>query len=690
MMKETDPEGARPPQDVPRKRFTPLHMAILVGASTVSFGAIGFLAFLWTGAYCARNSLPLPETWYTLLDRRWVLRAITLTTLALRTTTSLDAGIATSMLAALLLERQGVQLSRLANVSILRSTDSPPHTLAWAARIDILTRPLHKLRYLLVVLLLTTLTTQLASTVLLSDFADTVIPRIRTTSNSMIRFSYSATSGPIKFINTNQASYFGYLARFPRFAEYSEVPVQPAPAEERRFQDTGVTYRAFIPLPKEAREQLRQYSGPATVLEAHVVCVRPTIPRFAISSPEIDGHPQILFANLTYSLTTPAALQSIQPFSLNFTKSAAKPRSLSVPVAMPSVPLDGDPGEGAQQWPMSIVSVLLDGSRSFLLLNWTGSFNEWYNDDLALPDSWQRRSSEEWTIVSHRTRNISIDATLCVTRFNSSLYLVNTDVGEPAFEPEVAWDNATGRLTTEDAAKYLSTRDPSGGRLPLGMAGPPTASIPANYTARDKIGIGASVTEQVVLAMENMQAKFSALDYSGELLKGMKWAAVLCYDINLDSQIGLHNSFTSVFQDIMQRTRNPAVAVQSLLTMATANAYVELQPYFDFELPVAYSVWEPAFIPEGWRGFGIVTGAVVVQALALVAVTVLFVRETRSTQLGNSWQAVAQVTDDNTRLLIPEAARRQSKAFQKWITGEGWDMRYRIVNEGGSPKLARA
>jgi len=55
----------------------------------------------------------------------------------------------------------------------------------------------------------------------------------------------------------------------------------------------------------------------------------------------------------------------------------------------------------------------------------------------------------------------------------------------------------------------------------------------------------------------------------------------------------------------------------------------------------------------------------VVQALAVVAVTVLFVRETRFTELGNSWQAVAQVVDDETRLLVPEAAQRQSGGIQK-------------------------
>ncbi|KAK0613306.1 hypothetical protein B0T14DRAFT_569373 [Immersiella caudata] len=678
-MEETVLEESRPSHNAPTKRFSPLHISILIGSSAVSFGVIGFLAFLWAGSYCARNSLPFAQTWYTLLDQGWVLRAITLTTVLLRTATSLDAGIATSMLATLLLERQGVQLSRLAKVSILRSTDSPPHALAWAAWIDILTRPLHNsLRYLLTALLLTTLTTQFASTILLFDFTSTLIPRIRTTANSMIQFSYSGTNGPVEFTNGKQAPYFGYSARFPRFAEHSESPVEPPPNEERTFQDTGLTHRAFIPLPKEARQRLRQYSGPATVLETQVVCVRPTILQFAISSPQIPRYTQLLFANLTYSLITPAALQSTEMFNPNFTESVVKPRKISVPVVVHS--------DDVKQWPMSIVSVWLDELEGYLLLNWTADpTRDWYKGDLALQNSWQRRTSGEWTTMSHRTRNISIDVTMCVTLFNTSLYLIDTDVGEPAFEPEVTWDNPTRRLTTEDAAMYLSTRNNSS-QLHLGMFGPPTISIPANYTGG---GYGASLRNQVRLAMGEMLSKLSVFDRSGALLGDMWWAAILCFDTNFGAQIGLHNTFTGVFQEVIQRTHNPALAVQSLLTMATANAYIELQPFFDFELPVAYSMWETAFIPVRWSGFNIVAGAVVVQALAVVAVTVLFVRETRFTELGNSWHAVAQLMDDETRLLVPEAAHRQSGAFKKWIKSNGWNIRYRIVNEGNSPRLAR-
>ncbi|KAK0704471.1 hypothetical protein B0H67DRAFT_557273 [Lasiosphaeris hirsuta] len=699
-----------------RKRLARLSIAILIIGPAASFGALGFLAFLWIGSHRARNGLSTQQLWFDMLDSNWILRAIPFVTLVLRTAISMEAGIATSMLAAVLIERPGVRLSRLAPVSVLRSTDSPPYVLAWNARGDVLTPPLHVLCCLLVILLITTSAIQLSSNILLFDFADAVIPRFPTKANATIPFSYSANSGPTKYVNRNQAAYLEYSAQFPRFAEYSQPPIQPGPGQERDFRDTGVVYRAFIPLSKDLRQLLRQYSGPATVLNAQVVCARPTISRFAVSSPQIPGRSQIRFANLTYSLNTPAPLleSSIDMFAGRFAEAAKRLRNISMPVTVSSIALedpDPDPGpdtsRGTQetQWPMSIASYLFAGERAFLLFNWTGSLTDWsQDDDNASPDAWvsRRDRHDEWATVSHRTKQLSFDMTLCFTLFNSTPYLIETmGMGEAATvaEPEIAWDSTADMLSTANATKYLSPPDNTGERPGiLAMGALRLASeIPKNYTGYKSIGVGASVTEQVILAMENVQAKLAVLDPSGILFGQMRWAAVLCYDINLDSYIGLHSSFIAVFQAIIQHTRDPAVAVQALLTMATANAYVELQPYFDFELPAQYSVWAQAFVPTHWTGFTAVAAAIVVHTLAVAAVAALFLRETRYTELGNAWQAVAQLVTNNADdngdmrlLLLPSAARDTSSVFKKRLREGGRDVRYRVVvGEEDSPHLER-
>ena len=687
----------------PQIRFSAMYICMLTLAPLISFGALGFLAFLWAESHRARNSLPVQQSWYGLVDRGWILRAITLSALALRTTTDMVAGIATSMLAALFLEVSGVRLSRLADVSVLRSADSPPYVLAWRALRDILTPPLHAGRYLLTLLLVTTLVLQLSSTILLFDLNETTIPRAVMTAGDLIRFSYSGISGPLRYINGKQAMYLSYTANFPRFAEHSQPPLEPALGQERDFRDTGVVYRSFMPLPKASREQLRQFAGPATVLESQVVCVRPNISSFAVSSPQIPFHPTIRYANLTFSadVASSPSLGSIRMFTSSFLARATKPRNITMPVARPSVPFSDDDDDDAplpgrdQQWAMSISLTDFRETSAFMLFNWTGPGRGWTSEELASQDSWVQSPKEEWTTLTHTiVQDVSVDMTLCLTWYNSSLFNIETGVGKAFLEPQVSWDNVSGILTTASAAKHLGA--PSEGRdgvLDMKTLPTPDLAIPENYTAIDTMALGASITNQVILAMEEMGSRLDAFDPDGVAFGMVSWAATLCYDTDLDSVMGIHNSFVAVFQDIMQHTGNPAVAVQSLLTMATANAYVELQPYFDFELPAQYSVWSRAQVPTGWAGFILVAATVAAHTVAVLVVVVLFRRQTRCTELGNSWQAVAQPLPDPAPLegdkkplppKLNDAARAGKKEFKKRVGKEERDVRYRLVLRTGA------
>ena len=691
----------------PQIRFSVIYICTLTLAPLISFGALGFLAFLWAESHRARNSLSVQQSWYGLVDRGWILRAITLSALALRTTTDMVAGIATSMLAALFLEVTGVRLSRLADVSVLRSADSPPYVLAWRALRDILTPPLHAGRYLLTLLLVTTLVLQLSSTILLFDLTETTIPRAAMPPGGLIRSSYSGISGPLRYINGKQAMYLAYTANFPRFAEHSQPPLEPAPGQERDFRDTGVVYRSFIPLPKASREQLRQFAGPATVMESQVVCVRPNISSFAVSSPQIPFHSTIRYANLTFSadVASSPSLGSIRMFTSSFLARATKPRNITMPVARPSVLLSDDddtplPGRD-QQWAMSIALTDFRETSAFMLFNWTGPGRGWTSDELASQDSWVQSHKEEWTTLTHTiVPDVSVDMTLYLTWYNSSLFNIETGVSKAYIEPQVSWDNVSGILTTAGAAKHLGA--PSEGRDGvLGMTALPTPdlAISENYTAIDTMAVGASITNQVILAMEEMRIRLDIFDPDGVAFGMVNWAATLCYDTDLDSVMGIHNSFVAVFQDIMQHTGNPAVAVQSLLTMATANAYVELQPYFDFALPAQYSVWSRAQVPTGWVGFILVAATVAAHTVAVSAVVVVFRRQTRCTELGNSWQAVAQPLPDPAPLegdgeplprKLNDAARAGKREFKKRVGKEVREVRYRVVVEKrSSPHPAR-
>ena len=285
---------------------------------------------------------------------------------------------------------------------------------------------------------------------------------------------------------------------------------------------------------------------------------------------------------------------------------------------------------------------------------------------------------------------MSVDITLCLTWFNSTHYLVSTGVGTAQVEPEVAWDGTSGALTTAGAAQHLGAPDTQGRDGILSMpALIPASEIPESNATFETGSIGSTIHGQVNLAMEDMRAKLAVLDPSRTIFAGSRWVAALCHDTGLDEFFSLHTSVTAVFQHIMQRTGNPAVAIQGLLTMASANAYVELQQQFDYEMPVWYSTWSPALAPTHWNGLMLVAVITGVHVLAVVAVAVLFVRQTRCTELGNSWQAVAQLVTEDTQPLLPDACGDKDDVFKKRLRKDGGDVRYRVVWQQGSPRVSR-
>jgi hypothetical protein len=95
-----------------------------------------------------------------------------------RTSITLQAGVATSMLSGLAIERSEILLPWLATVSMMRSSNSGPIILAWLLRPR--PRKICGIRSLLVpglatLLALTTLSSQFTSTALLSDISSGLV-----------------------------------------------------------------------------------------------------------------------------------------------------------------------------------------------------------------------------------------------------------------------------------------------------------------------------------------------------------------------------------------------------------------------------------------------------------------------------------------------------------------------------------
>jgi hypothetical protein len=137
------------------------------------FGTAAFviyITFLWFTASGNQN-------WKGIALSGWMTRSVAIAAVILRASTTVQAGIASSMLAAIALESTaGVALQDLVPLSLMRASSAAPYTLLAHPRLG-----RNGLNWLLLVLAaiisITTMSLQFTSTILLADVNAGFIPR---------------------------------------------------------------------------------------------------------------------------------------------------------------------------------------------------------------------------------------------------------------------------------------------------------------------------------------------------------------------------------------------------------------------------------------------------------------------------------------------------------------------------------
>ena len=180
------------------------------------------------------------------------------------------------MVAALLLESRSAHLSSVPALSVTRANNSP-WSLALILLCDIwnFVSISNWLYYCLVTVLVTTGLPEFSSTALLSDIRIGLLPG--PVSNQTLNYDFTMTKvgndwmtnmiPRIPAWNRNPSAY-------PNFAEYHEN----ATMLEDGVDDTRLLLWAFLPFSNASfRENLLTYNGKTAVLDARVICQRPTI-----------------------------------------------------------------------------------------------------------------------------------------------------------------------------------------------------------------------------------------------------------------------------------------------------------------------------------------------------------------------------------------------------------------------------
>jgi len=243
--------------------------------------AVSLLVFVWSESHRNIAGLPVSQPWEWLRDSDKLFPTLTISSMVIRFAVTAQTGILVAVLASLLLRGDACPLDELPQVLMMRASRvfDPTEIVQslWSSQ----KRFWVTFEFLAAVAMtLSVLAIQATSTLLASDLELAELPWTARTANVSFDFLSPPQDPPESLVShryiTDQPGsvsdpWRSRMAAHPAFAEYAEPP-----ATGNDFVDTGVSARAFLPFADVGRrESIIDFAGPARVLEAQVVCVRP-------------------------------------------------------------------------------------------------------------------------------------------------------------------------------------------------------------------------------------------------------------------------------------------------------------------------------------------------------------------------------------------------------------------------------
>ncbi|KAH6620131.1 hypothetical protein C7974DRAFT_226782 [Boeremia exigua] len=670
-------------------KLGPWNIFVLAVGAIASFLAMAFLALLWAGAESARNGERTPSLWFFIVDNGWATRVVTVASVLIRLATAAQMGVFAALIAAWVLETTGASAEHLPMLSIIRTVNNGPQSHIWNVFHSLRVGSRYIYSTIVVVAILDALALQFTSTLLITDFKDTAI----VAGNALSTFSgneystiyytaheqYDDEAGSIQAGNGVDFFQAGPAA-YARFAEWAEEPQMGAD-----YADTGATLRAFLPFgSSDTRSALRGYDGPATVVDARVRCVLPSIEIHNItfmyesgsnSNYEIaiagkvttqgsitgmiqggdDGErtgiegfflisvvARIYWINATdwrLSYTMLPAFTDISGFSNN----VLEPDNTSFAPLL----LMNATGDGWQAVLDEVVNQQIETSSTFIVgpYEWSQTPAGVWTDLKPSFSNSSSNFSSTFSSNSSSTLDIGLSATLCFANLNANNYAIHADDGADFAEPNnMTWIADTKTYDTSAVRRMLdtSTKD-----LTPKQRGILTLHAPAdgNWTTQKLDDDSDYITTPIVTGLRKLNNPASYSPDSAYL--GPNWGASAAFT-PFSTYNGVHKTHAALFQDVMKTTRNPALAFQAFFTIVMQMTYYDLLPQFDIASNATYAKSERVEVPAQWIGFGVVMGLLVLHAVLICTAVALFLAKTDHSLLGNAWQAVAQVSSSDT------------------------------------------
>jgi len=646
----------------PRSSLGSFGVAILVGGSVLALAILGFLFFLWL-AGGSGGGANAPSFWRWVVLNHTVIQAITLSSAVLRIILAGQALIGTSLIAAILLERNGVPLVHVAEISLLRGVSSGPWRLV---SLMFSSKPflwLAKLPFCLALALsVTAIASQFASTILVSDL-DTISLVGDDTLTSM---GMDVDLGGAKMI---QAAGLDFTPYFVPFGEVSG-PANTTTPSSQGLSDTGHVQRVLLPMPEATRVTLRSYQGKAFVLTTRNVCLRPSITGTIHLASSAGSISPVLSGNISFpdTFSESGSSSSLPPdcasgscfaaaaafnCSLGFASATSPDSSLSaVSLCYPNrmntmaTPTSNNPGSRPIEAFSEVVLVVESSLTSDILntiLQQGGS--------LSLPaDSTGRGEFTSWDLGRVPA---SVSATLCFQQigFDSADVRLTSDRDLQA--ATVRWDQSQKTWVTNGPANML------------GLVNDTASSISRRGIYKVEKATNFNQTNVATVIRQNIIS-------AGTQDMGAANIGILMSPNAVGFGMNSPNLQTqAVFISTLNLTSRPAIALQNLATIMATHNLAVLQPQMAMTADATMTTSANVLAPQRLRGLIIVT-ALVATSISCVAVTaLLFVARTKYSRVGDCWRAIAQVSSDETQWILDESTEYDDAAVATMLKSQG-------------------
>lgn len=669
--------------------------------------AMAFLTFTWYGASQAtRGELP-PALWQKILEKQWMTRVVTVCAISIRVASSTQMGVFAAIVAAIILERTGVIAEQLALMSVIRSVNNGPRSHLRNAFLS--ARSGVRLGYVAIISIafLTLVALQFTSTLLLGDFSSTdivlgttqdnlafgvmAIPNVPVDTND---FSLTARSTALSSTGIDPWR-FG-PATYVRFAELAQLPFTAM-----NYVDTGESLRAFIPLRlPEDRSALRSFSGPATVVDTRVMCIAPSIIIHKVRKSDN-------FVSLYFNLTMEGSYPGL---NLSDPRQSDDPGSIHSSVRVTYICGARTVSDNTSTtWGLSMCDVSRQGwtvdmdlgikpntstatPLSYLIFNTTGG-PDWPDsftwtadtDDVSAGIEWQQTVSGPWCNIFANVdgHNIGLNASLCFSNPATDDFHVDISGENHASEPTISWNAQKGEYDTRNVRTLLgAVSEPLAPR----RRGIYDLAKPSDRESQDTMSFISDAVYNALyykFPLTHLFWNFNKTKDQNDLMSTVVFGA---------SSFGnqAHVTHDAIFVQTLQETGNPALALQALNTVLTQVTYYDSLPRFELSSPAQYRMVSRVSVPARWTGFAVVTVLLAMHSIMLIAAVVVFLLTTEHTQLGSTWQTVAQISSRETSGILDRVAGMSDKEVREYLQSIGKAQSEAVLVTGGSSRQSEA